>query len=73
MRIRATRGPTYRVARFVLRIPALRVTPDHAYVITFRHIRGTTLFLIREESFAFFHFTVRTENIVFVLHIRVVY
>jgi len=42
-------GPTYRVARFVLRIPALRVTSDHAYVITVRHTHGTTLFLIREE------------------------
>jgi len=27
----------------------LRVTSDHAYVITLRHIHGTTLFLIREE------------------------
>ena len=47
-------GPTYRVARFVLRIPELRVTSDHAYVITLRHIQGTTLFLIREKWFAFF-------------------
>ena len=37
------------VSRSSIRIPALRVTSDHAYGITLRHIRGTTLFLIREE------------------------
>jgi len=40
------RGPMYRVAQFVLRIPALRVTSDHAYVITLRHIHGTTFIQI---------------------------
>jgi len=31
-----------------------RVTSDHAYVITLRHIHRTTLFLMREEWYAFF-------------------